>query len=350
MRLPNGYGSVRKLSGRRRNPWMVQKTVGFELDHDTGRTRQIMQTIGYFPTKKAGLDALAKFNTKPWNLDGRHTTVKDIYEIWSKKKYATASNSSVSLYKASWKHLEPLWDIPITELHTDPMQDVIDETDRSTAILSSMKVILRSCFDYALKNDMVEKNYAEYIEFKKTETRIVRKLYDAEHINRLWQISQAGDNLGADVALILLYTGMRVGELLELPRDCCHIAERYLDIQHAKTSAGKRHIPLHKEIIPVLKKYKNRNGKYLICEDGRQQIKYEHLVLYRMPAVYDAIGEEHTMHDTRHTFISRWKELDLDGLYVKRIVGHSSKGVTDTVYTHVKLDSLLKEIDRFSYS
>ena len=29
MKLPNGYGNVSKLSGNRRNPWRVRKTVGF---------------------------------------------------------------------------------------------------------------------------------------------------------------------------------------------------------------------------------------------------------------------------------------------------------------------------------
>lgn len=33
IRLPNRYGSVRKLSGKRRNPCTVPKTIGYELDH-----------------------------------------------------------------------------------------------------------------------------------------------------------------------------------------------------------------------------------------------------------------------------------------------------------------------------
>lgn len=34
MKLPNGYGSVVKLSGKRRKPWMVRKTTGQILsDH-----------------------------------------------------------------------------------------------------------------------------------------------------------------------------------------------------------------------------------------------------------------------------------------------------------------------------
>ena len=32
MRLPNGYGGVTKLSGRRRKPYMVRKTIGWHID------------------------------------------------------------------------------------------------------------------------------------------------------------------------------------------------------------------------------------------------------------------------------------------------------------------------------
>lgn len=36
MKLPNGYGSVTKMSGRRRNPWVARKTDGYELDPEKG--------------------------------------------------------------------------------------------------------------------------------------------------------------------------------------------------------------------------------------------------------------------------------------------------------------------------
>ena len=31
MRLPNGYGSISKLSGKRRKPWIVRITDGFDI-------------------------------------------------------------------------------------------------------------------------------------------------------------------------------------------------------------------------------------------------------------------------------------------------------------------------------
>ena len=65
MRLPNGYGSVKKLSGNRRNPWIVTKTDGWEINPDTGRTKQKKIIIGYYPSRQAGLQALAEYNANP---------------------------------------------------------------------------------------------------------------------------------------------------------------------------------------------------------------------------------------------------------------------------------------------
>ena len=40
MKLPNGFGSVYKLSGNRRNPYRAIVTVRWQIDNDTGRYEQ----------------------------------------------------------------------------------------------------------------------------------------------------------------------------------------------------------------------------------------------------------------------------------------------------------------------
>ncbi len=51
MRLPNGYGSVYKLSGKRRKPFIVKKTLGYHVEHETGRSVRDDIIIGYAETK-----------------------------------------------------------------------------------------------------------------------------------------------------------------------------------------------------------------------------------------------------------------------------------------------------------
>ena len=59
MRLPNGYGTVAKLSGNRRRPYIVKKTVGW-------KNRQLVYSIiGYTATREEGLQLLAQYNKDP---------------------------------------------------------------------------------------------------------------------------------------------------------------------------------------------------------------------------------------------------------------------------------------------
>lgn len=54
----------------------------------------------------------------------------------------------------------------------------------------------------------------------------------------------------------------------------------------------------------------------------------------------------HTTHDTRHTFVSRMVEAGIDSRVLKQIVGHASKNVTDSVYTHIGLAAKLDAVNK----
>lgn len=51
MKLPNGYGSVTKLTGNRRRPYMVRITTGFTNDG-----RQLMKILGYYAKRTEALN------------------------------------------------------------------------------------------------------------------------------------------------------------------------------------------------------------------------------------------------------------------------------------------------------
>ena len=78
MKLPNGFGSVYKLSGNRRNPYAARKTQGWEIDEATGKSKQIYQIIGYYPTRKDALTALAEFNANPYDVNAAKVTFEEI--------------------------------------------------------------------------------------------------------------------------------------------------------------------------------------------------------------------------------------------------------------------------------
>lgn len=67
-----------------------------------------------------------------------------------------------------------------------------------------------------------------------------------------------------DTILILIYTGMRVGELLDIKVENVHINEKYM-VGGSKTEAGKnRVIPFHERIVPLVKKWYDNAIKMVV--------------------------------------------------------------------------------------
>ncbi len=83
MRLPNGYGSVVKMSGKRRKPYMVSKTIGWHLDETKGRQIQDFQIIGYAESRTEALRMLAEYNQNPYDVNVAKVTFSGLRALVS---------------------------------------------------------------------------------------------------------------------------------------------------------------------------------------------------------------------------------------------------------------------------
>lgn len=76
MKLPNGYGSVTKLSGKRRKPYLVRKTTGYHIDPIKEKKVNDYIIIGYAATKAEGLQMLADYNNNPFDTKAAKMTFR----------------------------------------------------------------------------------------------------------------------------------------------------------------------------------------------------------------------------------------------------------------------------------
>ena len=98
MRLPSGYGSVVKLSGKRRKPFQVRLTKGF-----TDEGKQIYIYLGYFVSKTEALEALAEYNSSPYDITRETITFSEVYKKWSKEHFNKVSDSSIERYGNAYR-------------------------------------------------------------------------------------------------------------------------------------------------------------------------------------------------------------------------------------------------------
>ena len=94
MRNPNGYGTVAKLSGQRRRPYIVKKTIGW---NDKGHP--IYDIIGYAETREAGNIMLAEYNRDPW-VD---TVLILLYSGWRISEFLNLKPEDIDLKEGTMK-------------------------------------------------------------------------------------------------------------------------------------------------------------------------------------------------------------------------------------------------------
>ena len=200
-------------------------------------------------------------------------------------------------------------------------------------------------YKFAMKHEIVDKNYAAFIEIKKTGKVAPHKVFTEDEIATLWKHS---DRREVQIILILIYTGLRITELLTMERQKVFIAERYM-IGGIKTEAGRdRVIPINHKILPFVIAFYEEGGEYLIKKQnkGKRQAYSYHGFRYSIwKPVLKEFGFKHSIHDTRHTAISLMDAAGVNRTALKRIVGHKNEDVTE-LYTHKNLQDLITEIDK----
>lgn len=348
MKMPNGYGSVIKLGGKRRKPFAVRITTDYAVvgKNEKGGliTKQKYKYLGYFEKRKDALECLAKYNVDP-TITSNNITFAQLYEEWAEKKYEKISKSAQRDYLTIYGKCKSIYNKPFKDLRTEHFQRIIDENKHLTMINSYAK-LFNQLYKYARKYD-IEKNYASFVEYPKQKQSKKRQPFTFEEIEALWRNVDNIKNI--DIVLILLYTGMRVNELLDMPFKNVHLDKRYMFVETSKTMAGIRQVPIHKKILPLIEARYDKNNAFLCVNERGNKMKYQNFYLHHFEKnIKPILNIDHTIHETRHTFISQCDRLELNTVAVQRIVGHENKTITHH-YTDKNLTDLIKTIDLFNY-
>lgn len=326
-----------KLSGKRRKPFAVRITTEW-----TSEGKQKYKYLSYHEKKTEAMLALAEFNKNPYDIDASRITFSEIYEKWSEREYESLSYSSAKGYKSAYKKCSTLDKKVFKELRKNHLQAVIDEIT-APSMAEVTKFLFMKLYKYALENDIVEKDYSKFVKLPKKEVAEEKTPFTREEVDYLW--NNIENIKYADFTLILLYTGMRISELLEMKKSDIHIDDRYM-VGGNKTSAGKnRIIPIHKRIVPLIqKRMEDSQLDCLFLNKRGNKLSYSAFMKSYWNNIVAEFKDEHTPHDTRHTFISEMDRLGVNTILTQRIVGHSNVNVTQH-YTHKTIEELIEAVD-----
>lgn len=349
-RLPNGFGSITKVSSKKVSPYYVRVTVGKDE-----KGRAILRSIkpkAFFQTYEEAYLALVEWHKNPYD-ENRHITIKELYERWSKIYYEKIESGSAASYKTCWPYCKDLYYRKISELKAYHLKDFLQSMDAPITIKRRTKSMLNLMYDYALEYDMVPMNYARNFksEVKEETNPEAHKAFTKEELQKLRE--NITDRYAA-MMLIQCYTGFRPQELCKLEIENINLDEWSITGGMKTANGRNRKVPIHSSIKNIIKRFYDEavemESAWLFndAEKGECGMNYRkyHSRFHEVLAKLD-LDPTHKPHDPRKTFVTNAKSVNMDEFAIKRIVGHSIQGdITEAVYTERPYTWLVSEMEK----
>ncbi len=332
MKLPNKYGSISKLSGKRRRPYIVRKT-----DESGG-----CAIIGYAASREEGLAMLAAYNANPWDIDKAKITLQELFDLWQEKKAPKLGKSNQSSLKSAFKYCVPLGGLPYRQIKLYHMQDTIDGCGKGYSTQGAIKNLWGHLDKFALELDISSFRYSDLLTSEPIPPTS-RLPFTNEEIARLWE-HQAEE--WVDTVLIFIYSGWRISELLALrPED--------IDLKAGtmkggtKTKAGKgRIVPIHPKIRGFVEARLTSNPPRLISQNGKPISTTAYRALWA--EIMGKLEMQHTPHECRHTFETLLDAAGGNRRCIDLLMGHTSKDTGNRVYNHKTIEELRATVELIS--
>lgn len=351
MRLPNGFGRITEIKGKNlRNPFRVMTTVKKDSFGNP-----IGKIIGYYPTYNSAYEALIEYNKNPYDIESNKITFDEVYQKWSEEYFnSLESKSSIRTVKAAYDRTTPIRNMTFGEVRIRHLEGCINDSNSSPNIKSRMKSMFNLMYDWAVKQEIINTNYARNFSLnniqKEVEKNRINKIpISAEHEQILW------DNLDygfTKMILINIYMGWRPQELALIKRENIDLVNKTI-IGGMKTDAGtNRIIPIHTKVYNLAKYYYEQS-------EGSESLFNDELGQQGTTMTYDKyrnrfakVMQRHNINNyspscPRHTFATKAKESNMNEYALKLLLGHEINDVTEKHYTHRnKLEWLHNEINK----
>ena len=372
-RRTKGTGSIYIRKDNKSKPYAAASSV-------TGK--QVY--LGSFATKKEAANALQEYEYNP--VSCYNITLEQLHSKWLKTKaYDKLGKSVKSNYAAAWIKLEPLYKRKFRDLRTSDYQYIIDYYDNphhevgaggklkyldnkgkgtykvtgtpkfcaglGYSALHKVKCLLTTLYTFAMKEDIVNKDYATFIELPEKEETTATRFTEV-------QLELIKQNVGKvpymDYIYIMCYVNFRVSEFLELTPDRYKVTDSGIHyfVGGKKTDAGKdRIVPIHPKIQKLVQNCIENAGETIFCRThsdfGKAMNKDYFLKYCFRPALQTiGLGDEYTPHSCRRTFSTRMSAAGARQEDIIALMGHTDYKVdidhyiiqeVDTLYNAIKL-------------
>lgn len=361
----NGEGSLYFDSTR--NRWRGTVTVG------KGQRKSV-----YGKTKK---EAITKMNEiKAQLVDGNYCDLSDItveeylsrlIETEYKKnliKEVTYIRKKAILRKIQTHRIAKM---RIQAITAPIIEDfLLSLTDYSNSLIRKEYALLKRCFEDNIP-DVIKVNPMAKIKCPRSNQKTIKqRALTKDEQKRLIDVLNSENIKYKEQMLIMLYTGMRMGEINALYPEDINLAFKTVRVnrtitrnendvaiigEETKTEAGRRLVPLSQAVQEVfktvLKNYSPNPLNLLFTAKGSpistNQVNME---FKRLCVKYNLIDStvqgKVSLHSLRHSFATRCIESGMPATTVQQLLGHTDIRITLNTYTDVFAEQLTADFGK----
>ncbi|AUZ30150.1 site-specific integrase [Bacillus licheniformis] len=359
--------------------WLFKMGVG--IDPKTGNRKTT--TRRGFKTKKEAVAAAAEFQKEIDNnaLARNDITFEDVFKEWwyvhSKTIKRSTRYRKLSNFK---KHILPHFGkLKIKDITRAYCQKVINLIAQDIDSVQNVKIQANLVFKYALRMEYITKNPMEFVVIPKKEENFLsqeeekRNFWEKDEIKTF--LEKAHSQLAPQdyvMFYVLIFTGMRKGELIALEWKDVDLKEKTINIkqtmffengkeviQTTKKYHSKRIITIDDQTAQILKKWRTQQKEMLLSNGITSEAKYVLIrgdmrplrLAYPNDLLNRMITKNKlhriTIHGFRHSHASILFEAGASIKEVQARLGHKEIQTTMNIYTHVTKTAKAKTAETF---
>lgn len=368
----NGDGSIFKVSD---NKWVATIQIGKTSDGKPKRKqfsakteKEVKRKLAEFKKNRSIFDSVQ---------NSQITVVDYAKRFLAFKKSALKPTSYQRLNSTINTYIIPNFSYTLfLELTTQDIQNLINEISNKKSYSTAKKI--RDCLNAMYKYDLGLSPAQRTAKYNPCSNVVLNKnafnesvvneikYFTDEEINKIQsEIYRCNDKNGKLIYpygllyIIVLNTGLRIGEILAVTRDDIDLEARTLTVnknavqiknengkgytvqiqKNPKTYSGNRILSLNNASIEAIKALFEifPNEKYLALNSKKRPVTPQNAekTLSQILNVCNIDGEGRKCHALRHTFATKLFEQGVDVKIVSHILGHSSSSFTRDVYISI---------------
>lgn len=342
MKLPNNFGSIKYLGKGRRRPYGVYPPVSEYGFHGPISPKALAYTEtweeGYEILTAYNMEKSGKIKVNRGTFIDRTPTFAEVYERFFHEKFYNSpkklSKSSMASTRAAYSNCSAIHGTQFGQLKYGDLQAVLNGCPLKHASLELIASLLHQMYKYALKYEIVDKDYSAFLYIPKEDDDEAGVPFSDSDLKTLWENRQ---DPAAEMVLIMCYSGFRIKAYTDMDVDL----EKRCFTEGVKTMSSKgRTVPIHSSILGLVSaRYDGSRNLLLSKESSFRRSMY---------ATLDRLGiERHTPHDCRHTFSILCERYGVNENDRKRMLWHSfGSDITNARYGHRSLEELRSEIEK----